>query len=1075
MNQNLNEINGYNYIGCYLDSKDRALKNNIGKGLITDCIDLAKKKGYDTVGIQYGNQYENYCWAGDNNKDNNNYFKYGIQTDISKCNIEKPGEWTNIIYSNKNSSRSKLSTGILLPNQKLNIGSILYSDNRQFYLILQQDGNLCIYDNDDKNIWCSKTKGKSSKYLIFQPDGNLVIFSDTKPIWDTNTNKQKKKGISMSIDNDGVMRIWNNANENIWSSSKPISNIKSTIENISQVDFTYNSNASNVYVLGNYGIAPWGMDKKFPDKTAQWIWYTNFANTNSPTTTQPITIQYIYSNTSKILLNGILYVMIDNSCDIYLNKNKLGTNINQGWLGTLNQINFTIQPGDNLFEFDVKNDGGPGGLLVSAITLGNGHDNSNVLFHTNSYWKFIPIFPTTIISCNLSQSGMIVSTDKYFPWGCLYLNSSLYQYVNIGLTITGMNGLTFGFWFKSENKENKENKVKIFDFGNGPSNDNILMYIHNNNIVSNLFITNILINELTTSTKFDDNKWNHIVWTISKPNNNISNWIIYLNGKSISNSQSNYPNNVARTNCYLGKSNGISDPYFNGLMSNFVMYQKELSNFEVDALFNSMINSYDPELYIYLPFSTNSVLDTILNNYAGKIFNLPIIKSNIKNENWNCIQSNNIWVPIKMSNGNPVCMSLNGSSCSTYNEKKNCETKLLNPVTPEIPVVCTEQKDGWCIDAKKFFSEKVNSLNSKLDNIIINQESKLTTNNESIEIIKPSIRALDALDISSQSESIILKPLTGGGKILSINNINDINNLLIDGIFKLRVNLPMMPSYIKGKNFDISVGTGTEPNYFYLSIEKLDNNCSIKSPNGSCINLFADDKKCSVKALTSFVQNNSYRLVLVSSQYVLDSSIPFGKNSDFTLININGQTYLKNVQTGYCPSLYSNDSNILVYGDMLINSNTNINQVQNQITNTLCGQDSQTIPTNSNLNQTQNIRCNIEQNPGLYLITNKNIGESSPIRININSDKTISLNLLMFNKYGFPTKNYALTYCNFNVKTYSFIEKITNNLGTFLVNMVCFSDVQNPNTKASDQLKFTVELINFPPNFIKNNSVFTIG
>lgn len=304
---------------------------------------------------------------------------------------------------------------------------------------------------------------------------------------------------------------------------------------------------------------------------------------------------------------------------------------------------------------------------------------------------------------------------------------------------------------------------------------------------------------------------------------------------------------------------------------------------------------------------------------------------------------------------------------------------------------------------------------------------------------------------------------------MAIKNMVDVNNLMIGGIFKLRVNLPMMPPYIKGKNFNTE--TGINPNYFYLSVEKLDNNCSIKNPNGTCRNVYADDKKCSVKALTAYTQNNSYRLVLISSQYALDPSIPFGKNTDFTLVQVGSQLYLKNIQTGYLPSLYSNDSNILIYGDMLVNSNSNVNNVEQQVTNNLCGQETPQIKNSGS----KNVRCNIEQDPGIYLMTSNNIGESSPIRVNTNNDNTISFNLLSFNKYGYPTKVYALTFCNFNVKTYSYIEKITNTLGTFLVNMVCFSDVQDLKAASKNQLKFTVELINFPPNFVKDNSIFTIG
>lgn len=204
---------------------------------------------------------------------------------------------------------------------------------------------------------------------------------------------------------------------------------------------------------------------------------------------------------------------------------------------------------------------------------------------------------------------------------------------------------------------------------------------------------------------------------------------------------------------------------------------------------------------------------------------------------------------------------------------------------------------------------------------------------------------------------------------------------------------------------------GVNPNYFYLSVEKLDPNCNIKTANNKCVQTFADDKKCNIKALTSYVQSNTFRLVLVSSGYVLDPSIPMGKNSDFTLVKVNGQLYLKNVQTGYLPSLYSNDMVLSVYGDMEVKSNSNVNQIYSQLNNTLCDQQIPPVQTTG----TSFVKCDIKQDPGIYLITTKNIGSSSPIRVNINTDKTISLNLLSFNSYGYPTKIYSLTSCNFNV------------------------------------------------------------
>jgi hypothetical protein len=1047
-----NQIDGYEYKGCYKDSSNnRALKNMIGNGDINKCIKLAKDNDYDTVGLQNSNQ----CWAGNNEYDGNNYGMHGKQFNSSSCKISNVADWTNVVYQHQNITQSKQPTAKIAVNQKLNTGQILYSDNREYYLILQQDGNMCIYNDKDQRVWQTNTSGKKSNYLIMQSDNNLCIYpsDNSGAIWCSMTNG--KGGVNMSIDNDGVLRIYNSANQIVWYSSKSITPIKS-VSKVTEADYDYTNGVVPVYVVGNYGIAPWGT-KNYPDKTAQWIWYTPLANTNAPnnSSTDGMTIEYIWVNTSHIEIDGTLNIIIDTQVDIYLNKKKIADNLSGGWTGDWPKVNFTALPGSNLFEFKVKNQTGPAGLLVSAMTVGPGPDNNNLLFHTDNTWKFVPIPSTPISTCNLSQTGLVNNDDKYFPWGTLSLNSSPSQYINVGNTITGMNGLSFGCWFKSNNSSTW---ARIFDFGNGSGSDNIAMFINNGTIGGTVYITNIQGNQLNFTSNINNNQWNHIVWTLSKPTGtNTSNWIVYLNGKLTYNKPGNYPINMTRKLCYIGKSNW-NDPYWNGRFANFVMFQKELSGLEVNALYNSMIKSSDSSLYLYLPLASNSVLDTIVNNYAGKVFNLPIKLSTVENENWNCMKEGKDYINVKMKSENPLCMSLDGKMCVSGNETE-CKMLSKNPVTPEMPMNCLPNQTGWCSDAKKFLSTLSDPKISPITE----------TQGVSVESVKPGSQALSALDSSSSSESLNLKPLAGGGKILAIKNMIDVNNLMIGGVFKLRVNLPMMPPYIKGKNFNTE--TGVNPNYFYLSVEKLDNNCSIKNPNGTCRNVYGDNKKCSIKALTSYTQNNSYRLVLISSQYALDPSIPFGKNTDFTLVQVGSQLYLKNVQTGYLPSLYSNDNNIIVYGDMLINSNSNVNNVEQQITNNLCGQETPPVQNSG----TKNVRCNIEQDPGIYLMTSNNIGESSPIRVNINNDNTISLNLLSFNNYGYPTKIYSLIFCNFNVTTYSYIEKITNTLGTFLINMVCFSDVQDTNTTSKNQLKFVVELINFPPNFVKDNSIFTIG
>ena len=827
--------------------------------------------------------------------------------------------------------------------------------------------------------------------------------------------------------------------------------------NISSQNFNYSNTSVPVYVLGNYGIAPWGKSGTapppgfiplrstsqsyiydFPDSFANWVWYSQLANQNAITNIdKDIIIQYVYNNNSGNQISATMFIIIDNYCDIFLNNNKIGIDIGGGWNGPCNKIDITLINGNNLLEFKVQNAGGPAGLLVSCLK------NHDILFHTDNSWKFIPI-PINIVSqCTLSSKDLI-KYDKYFPWGCLTLNLNLNadnkEYLDFGNIITSMNGISIGCWFKSNNNSDL---AKIFDLGNEDNMDNITLEIIEGHLKASIFVTNIQ-SAIEIDTPINDNTWHHVIWLIQRNEMNI-NWMFYLDNKlvwtNLNNQYLNYPINIVRKNCYIGYSNLSSSKNFSGCISNFVMFQKVLSISEINALYNSMINSNDPSLYIYLPLASNTVLERSVMNYDyySKLkFNLSLTKSEIANENWNCLKDNNNWISVKMQNGKPVCMSVDGINC-IQTEHEYCLSRNLNPVTPENPVVCNNNDNKWC----------------KRANLLLHTNKNTSSENKHL----------------SSSESYTLKDLVGGSKVFPINNISEVNNILVGGVFKLRVNLPTMPPYNNiNKNFNPK--KGVNPNYFYLSVESLDNNCSIKV-NNQCYNVFADNKNCTSKLLTNEVgKNNSYRLVLISSSLVLDSKIILGKNSDFSFVKFNNQLYLKNIQTGFFVSLYSNDSKVVVYGDMMNNSNTNLNNVDSEIKNLLCAENTKS----NNIKDEKDykfVKCNLDKDSSQYLITSKNIGESSPFKINVNSDKTISLNILSFNKYGFPTNVYPLISHNYDPKnSFAYIEKVTNSSGSFYVNIVGFADSQS---YSSNKLSFTVELISFPVNYIKDNSLFVIN
>jgi len=70
-------------------------------------------------------------------------------------------------------------TSILRPNQTLLSGETIYSSNKNYSLIMQADGNFCVRDKNNLNIWCFTGNPKdivSGSSLHMQADGNLCVY-----------------------------------------------------------------------------------------------------------------------------------------------------------------------------------------------------------------------------------------------------------------------------------------------------------------------------------------------------------------------------------------------------------------------------------------------------------------------------------------------------------------------------------------------------------------------------------------------------------------------------------------------------------------------------------------------------------------------------------------------------------------------------------------------------------------------------------------------------------------------------------------------------------------------------------
>ncbi len=197
--------NPTNYLGCYGDKSTRAMPlYNGGKQMFDHdmCRDMAEQQNKKYYGLQNSTSGKNaQCVLSDDILQVRKYGKAGNCTKVGS--LFTGGGWSNAVYTRD-------------PEEKNN-----------YYLILQDDGNMCVYrGSNDSNgasdnqgaVWCSMTNGKAQKpnprytaakskfgrnwlsagdtlatnefigsndgsiFLIMQSDGNLVLYTSSNEI-----------------------------------------------------------------------------------------------------------------------------------------------------------------------------------------------------------------------------------------------------------------------------------------------------------------------------------------------------------------------------------------------------------------------------------------------------------------------------------------------------------------------------------------------------------------------------------------------------------------------------------------------------------------------------------------------------------------------------------------------------------------------------------------------------------------------------------------------------------------------------------------------------------------------------
>ncbi|RIJ42539.1 hypothetical protein [Pontibacter oryzae] len=116
-------------------------------------------------------------------------------------------------------------TNTLAAGETLDTEQRLYSENGEYYLVIQTDGNLCVYTATNAFKWCSMAHGFEGAKLSMQTDGNLVVYdgtneskwaSKTMGYFDQKWANTNNKPVKLVLEDDGTLNLYNASGDAVW-------------------------------------------------------------------------------------------------------------------------------------------------------------------------------------------------------------------------------------------------------------------------------------------------------------------------------------------------------------------------------------------------------------------------------------------------------------------------------------------------------------------------------------------------------------------------------------------------------------------------------------------------------------------------------------------------------------------------------------------------------------------------------------------------------------------------------------------------------------------------------------------
>lgn len=200
-------------------------------------------------------------------------------------------------------------------------------------------------------------------------------------------------------------------------------------------------------------------------------------------------------------------------------------------------------------------------------------------------------FDNTLTDCTPNHlNASIYGTANYLEGtqtksGTKCLNLSNSNYLTLPYSIAHQDAMTIATWVRCNSSANWQ---RIFDFGN--STDQYMFFTPNNGSEMRFVMKNGGDEQiLTNKKKFATSSWHHLAVTIQPAGDKVQ-VILYIDGQSVatSNDFTIKPSDIAPSLCYIGRSQFAADPYFNGRIDDFRIYNYALSADQVAGLMTDL-------------------------------------------------------------------------------------------------------------------------------------------------------------------------------------------------------------------------------------------------------------------------------------------------------------------------------------------------------------------------------------------------------------------------------------------------------------------------------------------------------